>query len=51
MWLEELESRLKDINKKIERTHTQAEKNLEKLRDLYKQRDDTIENLLKDEDN
>ena len=49
MWLDELESKLKDINKKIDRQYKKVEDNIEQLKELYKERDFITDELLSED--
>lgn len=49
MWLDELEGKLKDINKKIDRQHKKVEDNIEQLKELYKERDFITDELLSED--
>jgi len=49
MWLDELESELKSINKKIDRQHKKVDEGIKQLKDLYQERTDITDRLLSED--
>ena len=49
MWLLELENKLKRINVRIDNQHKHVLDSIEQLKDLYTEREDITESLLKEE--
>jgi hypothetical protein len=50
MWLDKLESELKNINIRIYKVHNKVSDGIEKLEELYKERDNITNNILEGED-
>lgn len=51
MWIQELESRLKEINYKIDIQHKTTQESLDLLKDLYVARDNITDTILNKEVN
>lgn len=49
MWMQELESRLKEINYKINIQHKKTQESLDLLKDLYVAREDITDTILNKE--
>lgn len=50
MWLEKLETELKNINSKIFKVHKKIEVDIERLEDMYKEREDITNEILTGDD-
>ena len=50
MWLDELETRLKVINHRIDTQHKKIKEEIQSLKDSYIERDNTVDTLLKTEE-